>query len=385
MKVVVAIDSFKGSLTSVEAGRAVAEGISHALDAEVIVRPVADGGEGTVEALVEGLGGTLVTTLVTGPLGSLVDATWGIIEVSGMRSAIIEMSSASGIALLSREELNPTETTTYGVGEIILDAIDKGIRNFIIGIGGSSTNDGGVGMLQALGFEFLDSSKKQIARGAKGLESLIDIRFNNVTPELSSCSFKVACDVTNPLCGKLGCSRVFGPQKGATPEQIELMDAWLSNYAKLSGGDKDYPGAGAAGGMGFAFKTFLNASLEPGIGIVLKETRLEDYIKDADIVVTGEGRMDSLTIMGKAPVGVAALARKYDKRVIAFCGCSSDDADVCNEFGIDAYFAVLRNVVSLEEALDKKNAAFNLSQTAKQVFRLLKFAGSSKAPKRLMG
>lgn len=373
MNVVIAIDSFKGSLTSMEAGRAIADGISEAIDANVIIRPIADGGEGTVEALVSGLDGEFFTSQVTGPLGTSVNANWGVIEVGGIRTAIIEMAEASGIALLRKEELNPLKTTTYGVGELINIAIKDGIRNFVIGIGGSATNDGGTGMLQALGFEFLDFEGHPISRGAEGLKNLSSINHSNVNSELKECSFKVACDVTNPLCGDLGCSNVYGPQKGANPKMIEEMDSWLKNYALISCGDPDFPGSGAAGGMGYAFRSFMNATLEPGIQIVLDETRLEDYIKNADIVVTGEGRMDSQTVMGKAPVGVAGLAKKYGKKVIAFCGCATDDAKICNEHGIDAFFPVLRNVVTLEEALDKDVAKKNLTETANQVFRIFRY------------
>lgn len=371
MNVVIAIDSFKGSLTSMEAGKAIAGGISEAIDADIVIRPIADGGEGTAEALVSGLKGDYRTSSVTGPMGTKVDADWGVINVDGCYTAIIEMAETAGIALLTKEELNPLKTTTYGVGELVCQAIGEGIRNFVIGIGGSATNDGGVGMLQALGFEFLDSEGNQICRGAEGLKDLATINYSKAIPELKECTFKVACDVTNPLCGELGCSRIYGPQKGATSDMIEDMDYWLKNYAQISCGNPDFPGSGAAGGMGYAFRTFLNASLEPGIQIVLDETRLEDYIKNADIVVTGEGRMDSQTVMGKAPVGVAKLAKKYGKKVIAFCGCASDDAKICNEYGIDAFFPVLRNIVTLEEALTKDVAVKNLSETANQVFRLL--------------
>lgn len=371
MNVVVAIDSFKGSMSSLEAGRAIAEGIKRVCDADVDVCPIADGGEGTVEALVTGMGGELKTTPVTGPLGSVVSAKWGIIGNTVNKTAIIEMAEAAGIALLKREELNPYDTTTYGVGEIIKAAVDEGCRKFIIGIGGSCTNDGGAGMLQALGFDFLDEEGREIGRGAKGLGKLVSISGDNVIPHLSECIFRIACDVKNPLCGDMGCSAIYGPQKGATPEMINQMDKWLGNYADISGGDKDYPGTGAAGGMGFAFRTFLNASLEPGIEIVLEETGLERKIEKADIVITGEGRMDSQTVMGKAPVGVASIAKKYNKKVIAFCGCATKDATICNEYGIDAFFTILRSVVSLDEALNRQNAMNNMADTVEQVFRLL--------------
>lgn len=371
MNVVIAIDSFKGSMTSLEAGEAIAKGISNVADANITICPIADGGEGTVDALVEGMGGELRKTVVTGPLGDKVEAKWGVIENDTGKLAIIEMAEAAGIVLLKANQLNPYATTTYGVGELINAAIDEGCRRFIIGIGGSSTNDGGVGMLQALGFDFTDVDGKPIERGAKGLEKLASISRDNVSPILGECVFLVACDVKNPLCGDNGCSSVYGPQKGATFEMIANMDRWLSDYALLSGGDKDYPGTGAAGGMGFAARTFLNASLEPGIDIVLRETCLEEKVKDADIVITGEGRMDSQTVMGKAPVGVAQIAKKYNKKVIAFCGCATEDAKLCNEHGIDAYFTILRNVVTLDEALERENAMGNMTNTVEQVFRLL--------------
>lgn len=371
MKVVIAIDSFKGSLSSIEAGETIKEAIKKIKSADVIVSPIADGGEGTVDALVKGMNGQLMETVVTGPLGEKVTASWGMIDNAKSKTAIIEMAQAAGIVLLKKEELNPLNTTSYGVGELIKAAIQEGCRKFIIGIGGSATNDGGAGLLEALGYELLDENGNQIDRGAKGLKHLKIISDKNVMKELKDCVFKVACDVKNPLCGDNGSSAVYGPQKGASVEMIRDMDEWLGKYADISGGDKNYPGVGAAGGLGFALKTYLNASLEAGIEIVLEESSLEEKIKDADIVVTGEGRMDSQTVMGKAPVGVAKLAKKYGKKVIAFCGCALDDADICNDYGIDAYFPILRNVVTFEEAVSREVAVVNLSKTAEQVFRLL--------------
>ncbi|MBQ2403826.1 MAG: glycerate kinase, partial [Lachnospiraceae bacterium] len=276
MKIVVAIDSLKGSLTSLEAGQAIKQGIARAIpEAEVYVRPLADGGEGTVEALVLGMNGKNVRVTVSGPLGKPVDCIYGILEES--KTAIIEMSGAAGITLVSDQDRNPLNTTTYGVGEVIKDAIDKGCRHFIVGIGGSATNDGGIGMLQALGYGFLDANGNQIPFGAKGLADLTEITDHNVIPELNDCTFRVACDVTNPLCGDRGCSAIYGPQKGATPSMISQMDQWLGNYAKLAASkfpkaNAEYPGTGAAGGMGFAFLTFTNAVLESGIKIILDET-----------------------------------------------------------------------------------------------------------------
>ena len=375
MRVVVAIDSFKGSMSSLEAGEAISIGIKKAhKDAEVEIRPLADGGEGTVEALSIGMGGRLVNVDVTGPVGRKVSAVYGIVDSS--KTAIIEMSQAAGITLVSGNEKNPLYTTTFGVGELIKDAINKGCRHFVVGIGGSATNDCGIGMLQALGYEFLDKEGNQVGFGASGVRDIVSIRDENVIKELSECYFRVACDVNNPLCGDLGCSAIYGPQKGATKEMVADMDGWLKNYSKIvkekyPTADSEYPGTGAAGGLGYAFLNFTNSKLESGIKIILDETKLEEYVKDADIVVTGEGRLDHQTVMGKAPVGVANIAKKYNKKVIAFSGSVTEDAGVCNEHGIDAFFPILRRIVTLEEAMQTDTAKQNLTDTAEQVFRLL--------------
>ena len=379
MKVVVAIDSLKGSLSSLEAGSAISEGIHRALkDAEVIVRPLADGGEGTVEALALGMNGRIEKIKVTGPLGHPVEAAYGIIDET--HTAIIEMSAAAGITLISEQERNPLDTTTYGVGEMIKDAIRKGCRHFIVGIGGSATNDGGIGMLQALGFGFLDVNGNQVGFGAKGLKDIEKITDEAVLPELKECYFKVACDVSNTLCGDQGCSAIFGPQKGATPSMIMQMDKWLADYAGLT--QKKYPkanmnqaGTGAAGGLGFAFLSYMNASLESGIKIILDETKLESYVREADMVITGEGRLDGQTVMGKAPIGVANIAKKYGKTVIAFSGCVTEDAVVCNEHGIDAFFPILRTVTTLNDAMDSENARKNMVSAVEQVFRMINQLG----------
>lgn len=394
MKVVTAIDSFKGSLTSIQAGQATQIGIQRVDPTiHVVVRPLADGGEGTVDALTSGMQGQLVTVEVTGPLGDPLECSYGIIPDS--MTAVIEMSAAAGITLLPQEKRNPLYTTTFGVGQMIRHAIGQGCRHFIIGIGGSATNDGGVGMLQALGFDFLDQKGDKIPNGALGLHFLTGIGVDHVMPELEECTFRVACDVTNPLCGPEGCSAIYGPQKGATPEMVQDMDQWLRHYADLAGESlpqraksaesrdqrplrkckpspslADTPGAGAAGGMGFAFLAFLNASLESGIDIVLDETDLESEIKDADLVITGEGMLDRQTSMGKAPIGVARIAKKYQKPVIAFAGAVTPDARACNAAGIDAFFPILRGVTSLADAMETENAMQNLSDTAEQVMRL---------------
>ena len=375
MNIVIAIDSFKGSMTSMEAGKSAAEGIRRVYpDAQIQVRPLADGGEGTVEALTAGLGGKLVTIPVTGPAGLLVDCPYGIVEET--RTAIIEMSGAAGITQVTEAQRNPLHTTTYGVGEVIKDAIHKGCRRFIVGIGGSATNDGGLGMLQALGFDMLDASGQPVSMFGKGLADLAQISTDHAFPELADCTFRIACDVTNPLCGEHGCSAVFGPQKGATPEIVQQMDGWLSAYAALAKNsfpkaNPNHAGAGAAGGLGFAFLTFFNATLESGVKIVLEETRLSDYVKDADIVLTGEGRLDGQTVMGKAPIGVAQTAKEHGCTVLGFSGSVAKDASACNEKGIDAFFPILRGVSTLEEAMDTEKARQNMADTVEQVFRTI--------------
>lgn len=376
MNIVIAIDSFKGSMTSMEAGNSAAEGIRRVYpDAQIQVRPLADGGEGTVEALTAGLGGKLVTITVTGPAGLPVDCPYGIVEET--KTAIIEMSGAAGITQVTEAQRNPLHTTTYGVGEVIKDAIKKGCRRFIVGIGGSATNDGGLGMLQALGFDMLDASGQPVSMFGKGLADLTQILADHVVPELADCTFRIACDVTNPLCGKHGCSAVFGPQKGATPDIVQQMDGWLSAYAALAKSsfpkaNPNHAGAGAAGGLGFAFLTFFNATLESGVKIVLEETRLSDYVKDADIVLTGEGRLDGQTVMGKAPIGVAQTAKEHGCTVLGFSGSVAKDATACNEKGIDAFFPILRGVSTLEEAMDTEKARQNMADTVEQVFRTIR-------------
>ncbi len=374
MKVVVAIDSLKGSLSSIEAGLAIKKGILEVnKDADVVIKPLADGGEGTTEALTKGLSGEFVNISVTGPILKKVTAEYGFI--SQTKTAIIEMAAASGITLITETERNPMIATTFGVGELIKDAIDKGARDFIVGIGGSATNDGGVGMLQALGYKFLDENGDELGNGAQILGQISKIDDSGVIPELSDCNFKVACDVNNPLCFENGATYIFGKQKGVTEENREIIDKDMLHYASVAESYckkdfKDFAGAGAAGGLGFAFITFLNSKLLPGIELVLEVTELEKDIIDADIVVTGEGMLDNQTAMGKAPIGVAKLAKKHNKKVIAFAGGVTKDAKLCNEKGIDAYFPIVRGVTTLTEAMKKENAFNNMKDTVEQVFRL---------------
>lgn len=378
--IVIAIDSFKGSLSTFDAGKAIKEGILEVYkDAKVMISHIADGGEGTVDAIISATSGEMIEVMVHNPIGKVIKSSYGIITKT--KTAVIEMSAAAGITLIDDGEKNPLNTTTYGVGEIIADAIKKGCRKFVIGIGGSATNDGGVGMLQALGFEFLDKNENQVAFGAKGLKNIVKIKTENAIKELKDCSFSVACDVKNVLCGENGCSAIYGPQKGATDEMIKDMDLWLCEYAKLTKkvipeSSADAPGTGAAGGMGFALLSYLNAKLESGIELVIKETELDRLVENADLVITGEGRLDGQSYMGKAPIGVAHLAKMYNKPVIAFSGSVTDDAVVCNNYGIDAFFPIVRKPCTLAEAMDCDNAYKNLKDTAHQVLRLIKICES---------
>lgn len=375
MKVVVAIDSFKGSLSSIEAGQAVKAGVLAAHpDANVIIKPLADGGEGTTDAFIEGLGGQRIDLIVTGPMGSPVSCYYGYLEKD--KTAIIEMASASGITLVPAHQKNPLTASTHGVGEMILHALKKGCRHFIIGIGGSATNDAGIGMLKALGYSFLDEQGLDVGEGAQALGKVASIDAKNRHPLLDDCQFRIACDVTNPLCGENGATYIYGPQKGVTEAQKESLDQDMAHFADvtettLNCAYKNYPGAGAAGGLGFAFLSYLHASLSPGVELILDAINLSDALNDADIVVTGEGQLDRQTAMGKAPVGVAKLAKAHGAKVLAFSGSVTKEAVACNQAGIDAFFPILRNVCTLAEAMDPATAKNNMTATAEQVFRLL--------------
>ena len=375
MKVVVAIDSFKGCVTSLEAGNAVKKGVLQANPSnEVVVVPIGDGGEGSLEAIVEANNGTYNNVIVKGPLLKDITCEYGVISTTN--TAVIEMATASGLNLISKNQRNPMNTTTYGVGQIIKDAIEHGFTNFIIGIGGSCTNDGGIGMLQALGFEFLDEYNNQIPFGAKGIEYLKTIKTDNVIPSLKKCNFKVACDVNNPLVGLNGASHIFAPQKGADNEMVIELDKLLNKYSDLVKdtlgiGDKNYPSTGAAGGLGFALMYFLNATLTSGIDLILKETNIESFIKNSDIIVSGEGKLDEQTMMGKAPIGVSKLCKKYNKPLIAISGIIDPNVTSLNENGINSYFSIINTICTLEEAMDKKTALDNITSTVEQIFRLL--------------
>ena len=375
MKVVVAIDSLKGSLSSIEAGMAIRDGVLAAKpDAEVIVKPLADGGEGTTDALIEGMNGKRIDLTVTGPMGTPVNAYYGYLADS--HTAVMEMASAAGITLVPAAEKNPLLATSFGVGEVMNDALQKGCRNFIIGIGGSATNDGGIGMLKALGVRFLDENGEDVGEGGQALAKVTQIDISGLNPLLKECQIQVACDVNNPLCGENGSTYVYGPQKGVTEDMKKQLDKDMAHFASvtsktLENDFRDTPGAGAAGGLGFAFLSYIGATLTPGIELILDAVRLEQELPNADIVVTGEGCLDFQTAMGKAPVGVARLAKKYHAKVIAFAGSVTKEASACNKEGIDAFFPILQSVCTLEEAMDPANARANLTATVEQVFRLL--------------
>ena len=374
MKIVIAIDSLKGSLSSMEAGHAIEQGIRNVLpETKVLVKPLADGGEGTTEALVEGLGGDMVQVQVHGPLETPVNAAYGVIRESN--TAIMEMAAAAGIILVGKDK-RPLDATTYGVGEMIRDAITRGCREFIIGIGGSATNDGGIGMLTALGYEFLDAEGKPAGIGAGALYKVAKICDDKVMPELKDCHFRIACDVTNPLCGENGSTYIYGPQKGVTVELRDELDHAMGAYAQVvkAYNGTDYaktPGAGAAGGLGFAFLSFLSGELLPGIELVLNAVEMDKAMEGADLVFTGVGRLDYQTAMGKAPVGIAKMAKKHGAKVIALAGAVIEGAQECNEQGIDAYFPILRQVVTLDEAMDPATARKNMVETTEQVMRLV--------------
>lgn len=379
MRVVIAIDSFKGSMTSEQAGLAAARGVTRVFPAaQTAVFPVADGGEGTAAALMRVTGATPRTVRVTGPLGSPADATYGV-SADGT-TAYMEMAAAAGLPLVQADERDPLRATTYGVGEMMLDAIACGCSRLVLGIGGSATNDGGAGMLQALGFGLYDDKGNAIGYGAAGLEQLAVIDDSAVPSAVRGCEIRVACDVTNPLCGERGASAVYGPQKGADAQTVARMDRVLRAFAALTKtvypqADDTVAGAGAAGGLGFALHAFLGANLVAGSELVLAESGLEAAICEADFVLTGEGRLDGQTAMGKTPVGVARLARRHGKPVIAFAGGITQDAGACHEAGIDAFFPLVRGVCTLDEAMAPAKAQANMSDAVEQVFRVIHALG----------
>jgi glycerate kinase len=373
MKIVIASDSFKGSCSSLEVAEAIETGIRRIYnDIEIVKIPVADGGEGTVDTLVIGTGGKYEEVEVVGPLGKKIKTKYGILEGN---IAVIEMAAASGLPLLKEEERNPMVTTTYGTGEMIKAAMEKGCRKIFIGIGGSATNDGGVGMAQALGVSFKDQEGKEIGYGGENLINIYDIDLSNINSSLGETDIVIMSDVNNPLCGLNGAAHVYGPQKGATPEIVKLLDANLGYYAKVIkekvGKDiLDIPGAGAAGGLGAGLMAFCNASLCSGIEKIFDLTNIEGHLADADLVITGEGQIDSQTVYGKVPVGVAKRAVKYDIPVIAIVGSVGEGASDVYAYGVDAIMDIINKPMPLREAV--QNAPALIEDTAENVMRILK-------------
>ena len=377
-KIVIAPDSFKESLTALEVAAAVKQGFLAVFpDAEYQLVPMADGGEGTVEALVAVTDGNIVRTQVTGPMGNQVDAHYGLLGDG--KTAVIEMASASGLHHVAQAERNPCIATSRGTGELIRHALDAGVRHIIVGLGGSATNDAGMGMLASLGARFGDAQGKAIADGGAPLIDLKSIDLSNLHPAMADCTFEVACDVDNPLLGERGATAIFGPQKGATAEDEVTLEKALTHLADVivaSGfaDQREKKGAGAAGGMGFGMMTFMQASFRPGIDIVVEATRLKEAVKDADLVITGEGRIDSQTIFGKTPIGVAKTAKIYDIPVIGIAGSISDDVAVVCDHGIDAVFSIMPRVMTLQEAFAE--AEQNVIFTAKNIATLLAMQGA---------
>lgn len=377
MNIVIAIDSFKGCISSMESGRLLRQAIEDVYPSDVVsVFPLADGGEGTVDALTQGLHGRIVKVPVTGPLGTKVESRYGFLPDT--KTAVIEMADASGLPLVPPEKRNPLHTTTYGLGELILAAIDAGCRRFIIGIGGSATNDCGLGMLAALGFRFLKADGSSAGITGGDLADVAQIDMQQADARLQDCTFEIACDVTNPLCGPEGCSHVFAPQKGATESIVARMDDDIHRFASLAEdvtgiAGQDLPGAGAAGGLGFAFHTFLHGTLTPGSELILSAIGIKEALSKADLLVTGEGRMDQQTAMGKGPAGVAQLAKACQPRclTVALCGSAARDADRVNQHGIDAYFPILHAPMTLQEAMDRTTTEANLRQTMQQIMHLI--------------
>ena len=371
--IVLAPDSFKESMTAKEVCEAIERGIRKAnSQIRCIHVPMADGGEGTMQSLVDATGGRVYSKEVVGPLGNNVVAEYGILGNGEI--GVIEMASASGIHLVDSEKRNPLITTTFGTGQLIKACLDKGVKKLLIGIGGSATNDGGAGFIQALGGRLLDENGDDLSYGGGALAKLHTIDLSNLDERLKYVSVEVACDVNNPLCGKEGASYVFGPQKGATREMIEILDQNLSHYAEVIKEQlgKDViskAGAGAAGGLGAGLMAFLDVKLKSGIEMVIEYANLEEKVRDADMVWTGEGSIDFQTQYGKTPLGVAMIAKKYNKPVIALAGRVGNDIDVLYDKGIDAIFGIMRGVTSIEEALVK--GPENVEKTSENIIRLL--------------
>lgn len=373
LKVVIAPDSFKESLSSTEVSNVIEIGIKRGLPSAKCVKiPMGDGGEGTMKALIDAIGGNIYDVMVTGPLGNRVKASYGI-SLDG-EIGVLEMASASGIDLVPIDLRNPMITTTYGTGEVIKEVLNHGVKKIIIGIGGSATNDCGAGMLQALGVSISNSAEVEIDYGGGALDKAVKIDINGLDSRIQDVEIQVACDVDNPLTGETGASRIYGPQKGADSKQVDILDYNLKHFAMLIEKElhikvDDIPGAGAAGGLGAALHGFLNGKLMRGIDIVIKAVKLEEHIKDADLVITGEGKIDSSTLYGKTVAGVTNISKKYDVPVIALTGAIGDDAQKLYDMGVSSMFSITQHPCSLKEAY--RDAAENLQRTSENISRMI--------------
>ncbi|KUJ90680.1 MAG: glycerate kinase [Thermoanaerobacter thermocopriae] len=373
VKILIVPDKFKESLSALKVADSIEKGILKVFPKVGIEKvPMADGGEGTVESLVNATGGKIIKTNVKDPLFRDIESFYGILGDG--ETAVIEMAAASGLYLLKDYERNPMITTTYGTGQLIKDALDKGCRNFIIAVGGSATNDGGAGMATALGVKFYDKDGREIGLGGGALSKIYSIDTSNLDYRLKECRFIVACDVANPLIGENGASRVYGPQKGATKEMVEVLDKNLEHYGKLL--EKyfnkkiiDVPGSGAAGGLGAGLMAFLNAQLKNGIEIIIETLKLEEKIKEADIVISGEGKIDFQTAFGKTISGIAKLCKKHNKPLIVIAG-TVEDIEKLYEIGVSSVFSTMEKPMSLEDAI--KNTSTLLEKSAERIFRLIK-------------
>ena len=372
MKIIIAPDSFKESLTAMQVAKAIETGFKQVFaTAEFVKLPMADGGEGTVQSMVDATQGEIIELQVTGPLGEKVAAHYGILGgTTEQATAVIEMASASGLHLVPRAQRDPYVTTSYGTGELIKDALDRGIQHIILGLGGSATNDAGLGMAQALGIGFFTAAGKSLDAGGLALMDLQKIDVSECHPKLAHCQIEVACDVTNPLCGENGASAVFGPQKGATQDMVTKLDTALGHFADVlarSGfeDDRDVPGVGAAGGMGLMMKTLLNAELKPGISIVMQAVHFAQQLQGADLVITGEGRIDGQTVFGKTPMGVLEQANIAQVPCIAIAGCFGHGAEAILEQGMKAIFPIIPGLADLDQVLSE--AEQNLTFTARNV------------------
>ena len=378
MKIVIAPQAYKGSITALGVAIAAEKGALKVFpDAEVLICPVADGGDGTLETLVEGSEGEINETNVTGPTGKRLDASWG--AMGDGKTAVIEMARSSGLALLALDERDPLHSTTFGLGEVILQALDQGFRNFIVGIGGSATNDAGAGMAQALGVKLLDENGKQLPPGGASLDKLTEIDLSGIDSRIQYCDFQIACDVNNPLTGPEGASAVYGPQKGATPDNVKELDMALGNFSdvvksQLGKDVKNIPGAGAAGGLGAGMIAFLDGHLRAGVDIVLDAVELKTKMDGARLVITGEGGMDFQTIYNKAPIGVARLASEMNIPCFGISGMLGENYQVVHEHGLESALSIVSGPMTLEEA--SSNAAVLIENSVEEALRLIRIGMS---------